>query len=100
MKILSHQLREPQAIQFIDLVYSDELIENLRDKDFTKKEGALVDTRQEARLPVLGILDRHSTRAHRDEAGQVLVFAAEAVERPCAHARSRLSGVATVHQHQ
>src|SRR5438045_3713589 len=41
--------------------------------------SALVGAGQEAALPVLRLLDRVAARAHRDEAGQVLVLAAQAV---------------------
>ena len=62
--------------------------------------GALVDARQERRLPVLRLLDRVAAGAHGDEAGQVLVLAAQAVGHPRTHARPRQPGLAAVHQQQ
>ena len=52
--------------------------------------GALVDAGQEAGLPVLRLLDRVAAGAHGDEAGQVLVLAAQAVGDPRAEARPDL----------
>ena len=63
-------------------------------------ERALERAGQKARLPVLGVLDRVAAGAHRDEAGQVLILGAQAVQHPRADARPRLHRVAAVHQHQ
>ena len=45
-------------------------------------ESALEGSGEEAGLPVFGIFDRHAAGAHGDEAGEVLIFRAEAVEDP------------------
>ena len=63
-------------------------------------ERPLKRPRQKSRLPVLGILHRHSARAHGHKARQILVLRPEPVERPCPETRARLHAVAAVHQHQ
>ncbi len=62
--------------------------------------GALVGARQKCGLPVLRLLNGVAAGAHGDEAGQVLVLAAQAVGHPAAQARPDLSGLAAVHQQQ
>ncbi len=62
--------------------------------------GALVGAGQEGRLPVLRLLDGIAARTHGDEAGQVLVVAAQAVGHPRTHARPDLPGLAAVHEQQ
>ncbi len=62
--------------------------------------GALVGAGQEGGLPVLRLLNGVAARTHGDEAGQVLVVAAQAVGHPRTHARPNLPGFAAVHQQQ
>ena len=61
---------------------------------------ALEHARQEARLPVVGALDRLPPRTHRHEARKVAVLRAQTIEHPRTHARPRLHRIAAVHQHQ
>ncbi len=61
---------------------------------------SLVDSRQEARLPVLRFLDRVSARTHGDKGRQVLVFRSQAVNQPRTEARPNQPPVAAVHQQQ
>ncbi len=63
-------------------------------------ERPLKRSRQKARLPVFGVLDRKAAGAHRDEAGEVLVLGPQAVQDPGPDARPGLHRVAAVHQHQ
>ena len=63
-------------------------------------ERALVDTGEEAGLPVFAVLDRITAGAHGDEAGEVLIFRAESVGDPGAEAGSALDGVTAVHEHE
>jgi hypothetical protein len=63
-------------------------------------EGALEGAGEKAGLPILGILDRHSAGAHGDEAGQVFVLSAEAVEHPGTEARPGLHAIAAIHEHE
>ena len=62
--------------------------------------GALEDAGEKGALPVLRLLNRVAARAHRDEAGEILVLRAEAVSDPRAHARARQARVAAVEQHE
>ena len=62
--------------------------------------GALVGAGQEGRVPVLRRHDGIAAGTHRDEAGKVLVLAAQAVRHPGAHAGPRQPAVAAIHQHQ
>ena len=62
--------------------------------------GALVDAGQKAGLPVLRFLNRIAAGAHGDEAGQILIFGAEAVSDPRAHAGADQPGFAAIHQQQ
>ncbi len=62
--------------------------------------GALIDAGQETAAPVFGFLDRVAAGAHGDEAGEVLVFGAQAVGDPGADAGAGHLGVAAVHQHE
>ena len=55
---------------------------------------------QETGLPVLRFLNRVAARAHRDEAGQVLVFGAQAVGTPATERRAADKGLPGVHRHQ
>ena len=62
--------------------------------------GALVNPGQKRALPILRFLDRITARAHRDEAGQVLIHRAQPVSDPRTHARARQSRFAAIHQQQ
>ena len=62
--------------------------------------GSLVRTGKKSGLPVFTILDRQSAGTHGNEAGQIPIFGAQAVQQPGTHARSALHRIATVHQHQ
>ncbi len=62
--------------------------------------GSLIGARQKGRPPVLGCHDRIAPRTHGDEAGQVLVFRAQAVSDPGSHAGALQAAVAAVHQHE
>ncbi len=62
--------------------------------------GALIDAGEERVGPVFGVLDRISAGAHGDEAGEVLVFRAQAVGDPGAHAGAGDLLIAAVHEHQ
>src|SRR4051812_39661523 len=61
---------------------------------------ALVNPRQKRALPILDFLNRIAAGAHRNEAGEVLIFAAESVRDPRAEARAGHLGMPTVHQHE
>ncbi len=61
---------------------------------------SLVTSRQEGRLPVLGVLDRVAARTKDDERGKVLVLGSQTVREPRADARAGQTGLAAVHQHQ
>ena len=50
--------------------------------------STLIYTGGEARLPVLGFLERIAARAHRHETGQVLVLTAESISDPASDARA------------
>ena len=60
----------------------------------------LIDAGEKTALPVLRFLDRVAAGAHGDEAGEILVFGAEAVGDPRAEGGAREAGVAAVHQHE
>src|SRR5215472_3004106 len=62
--------------------------------------GALVDAGQETGLPVLRLLYGIAAGAHGDEAGEVLIFRAEAVGDPGAEAGADEAGFAAVHQEE
>ncbi len=62
--------------------------------------GALVDAGEEAALPVLGFLDGVTAGAHGDEAGEVLVFGAEAVGDPGSEAGSGEAGFSAIHEEE
>ncbi len=62
--------------------------------------GSLVRAGQKGRTPVLGPFDRIAAGAHGDEAGQVLVFGAQAERGPRSQAGTRHPRFAAVHQHQ
>ena len=55
---------------------------------------------QKGRLPVLRFRDRVAAGTHGDEAGQILVFAAQSIGDPRADAGAELPALAAVHQHE
>lgn len=61
---------------------------------------ALINAGEKTALPVLRFLDRVAAGAHGYEAGEILVFGAEAVGDPRAEGGAREAGVAAVHQHE
>ncbi len=63
-------------------------------------ERPLIDSGKEARLPVLGILDRNPLGHIAMNPGEIPVLGPEPVHDPGSDARPRLHGVAAVHQHQ
>jgi len=62
--------------------------------------GPLEDAGEEARLPVLRLLQRVAAGAHRDEARKVLVLRAQPVSDPTPDARADLPRLAAVHEEE
>ena len=62
--------------------------------------SALIDSRQETRLPVLCFLDRIPARTHGAEARQIQVLRTQPISHPRTDAGPALDGVAAIHQHQ
>ena len=102
--MLGVQLAEQTQLPLLHLsgrVRAADILDELVDLRVLRvDERPLIHAGQEAVLPVLRVLDGVAAGTHRDEAGQVLVLRAEAVEQPRAEAGPRLHGVAAVHQHE
>ena len=62
--------------------------------------GALIDAGEKAGLPVLRLLNRVTSGAHRDKTGHVLIQAAESIRDPRTKAGPDLPGLAAIHQQQ
>ncbi len=102
--VLGVELREQIELRALraerDVRVADVLDEPLHLGVFRVDVGALIDARQERRLPVLRLLDRVAAGAHRDEPRHVLILAAEPVAHPRTKAGPDLTGIAAIQQQQ
>ena len=62
--------------------------------------GSLISAGEEGIAPVLGALDRIATRAHRHEAGEILVLCPQAVGHPRPGGGADEPAVTAIHEHQ
>ena len=62
--------------------------------------GPLVSPREKGIPPILRALDRIATRAHRHEAGEILVFRSQAVGHPSPRGGADKPTISAIHEHQ